>query len=240
MLSALASSVSGVRAGVARLDRAANEIANVNTTGYRSRGGIERPGAIAATGNPLDLAIQGNGFFRIAAHDGSSFGEVLLTRAGDFHRDAQGFVSASDGRYVVGLALDASGSPTSTETRLQVPLGTTSLTVGAGGIVEARLADGATVAIGAISLATVPSPNGLEAVSGSAFRTSAASGAASVGPAGGSAGTIASGALEGSNADLPAALVETLLARHDVRANTRSLEAADMILRELTAVDRRA
>jgi flagellar hook protein FlgE len=239
MIPALASATAGLRTGTARLDRAASDVANASTVGYRAAGARSRPGALVETGNPLDLAIAGDGWFRLASHDGTSFGEVLYTRAGDFHRDARGFVVARDDRYLVGYALDAHGAPTGAETRIQLPPDAVAVAVGADGIVRAHDSSGGTGAIAAVSVARFANADGLEAAGGGSFRATAASGAELAGaPGSHGLGLLAPAALERSNVDLADALVQTVLARHEVAASARSLTAADALLGSL--VDRRA
>ncbi len=84
MLGALHVAVAGIRAGSVQVDRSASDITNGNTAGYRAAGARERPGAIIATGNPLDLAVDGPGFFRVARHNGSGFGDGPLHASGRF------------------------------------------------------------------------------------------------------------------------------------------------------------
>src|SRR5207253_4241036 len=80
-------------------------------------------GAVQATGNPLDAAIQGDGWFRIASWDSSNnqFNQVQYTRVGTFATDTDGYLVANNqAYYLVGYTLDANGNPTTTETRIQI------------------------------------------------------------------------------------------------------------------------
>jgi len=234
MIPAIFSAALGVQSGRRTLDRAAADVANVNTVGYRAAGHREPQGAIASTGNPLDVAVEGDGWFRVALHNGQVFGEILYTRAGDFHRDAEGYVVTGDGRYVVGLALDASGQPTATETRIQIPPSAVAVAIGADGTVSATDAAGVTTRLAAISLARFPNPEGLEAAGSGLYRASPNSGAEQTGPPGtGGLGAVAAGALETSNVDLSESIVQTLLARSAVAASARTLAVADDVLDEL-------
>ncbi len=70
-------------------------------------------GAIQSTGNPTDLAVQGNGWFRVSS-DGTNFGagSISYTRAGNFNRDANGDLVTPDGQYLVGSsAANGQGNP---------------------------------------------------------------------------------------------------------------------------------
>jgi flagellar hook protein FlgE len=239
MIPALSYAISGLQASRRMIDRAAADVANVGSVGYRSPEHPERMGALQTTGNPLDLAVQGDGWFRVASFNGTAFGEVLYTRAGDFHRDASGHVVAADGRYVIGYALDATGRPTLTEVPIRVPDDATSISVGRDGIVSARDASGATTPLAAISLARFANVDGLETAGGGLYRASANSGVELVGVAGGGAfGELASGAVETSNVDVAEAIVGMLLGRHGLGASVAAFETADDLLDELVRLDR--
>ncbi|MEZ5098721.1 MAG: flagellar hook-basal body complex protein [Thermoleophilia bacterium] len=240
MIPALSSAAHGIQTGIRRLDRAANDVANASTVGYR---GDQRgaPGPVMSTGSPLDLAIQGDGWFRVAQSDGTAIGEVRYTRAGDFHQDGQGFVVASDGRYLLGTPLAPGGQPAGPEGRIRLPATATSVAVGGDGTVSATLADGSTQAVASVSLARFSNPAGLEAVGDGQYRATVNSGAPQVGaPGTGGLGELAGGALEGSNVDLAETTVQQVLARNEVAANVRSMAAADELLKELARVDARA
>ncbi|MEO0760451.1 MAG: flagellar hook-basal body complex protein [Pseudomonadota bacterium] len=119
--------LAGQRVQRARVELVATNLANLATDGFRaqaaiasehvmSRGGAsismprlaaslsdQRPGAVQATGSPLDFAIEGEGAFMLALPDGRQ----VLTRAGHFMRDAEGNLAAPDGA----LVLDEAGQP---------------------------------------------------------------------------------------------------------------------------------
>ena len=153
MMRGMFAAISGLKVHQTMLDVTANDIANVNTIGYKSSrtsfkdalnqvqkgasaptanlGGtnavsvglgvqlnsidnLMQSGAVQATGSALDVAIQGDGFFRVATHDGATFGEVMYTRAGNFTRDTVGDLVTPEGYYVIGYTLDAGGAPTTT------------------------------------------------------------------------------------------------------------------------------
>src|SRR4051794_1980285 len=216
MMRGMFAAISGLRVHQIMLDVTANDIANVNTVGFKaerttfkdalsqttkgasgpsaSLGGtnpaqiglgvqlngidnLMQSGAIQSTGNALDIAIQGDGFFRVASFSGGTFGAKAYTRAGDFTRDTNGFLETPDGDYVVGYTLDAAGVPTTTETQIKIPSTAKSVSIGADGIVTVVDAAGVVTKLAAISLAKFPNDAGLERISGNKFRMSNNSGA---------------------------------------------------------------
>lgn len=196
-------------------------------------------GTLTNTGNPLDFAIQGNGYFQVQGTSGT-----FLTRAGQFSLDAQGnLVDSFNGDIVQGYSAviakmnytltpptPAAVSPTmgTTLTGLNIPQEITggtppgtymlsSFSVGQNGIISAVYtnASGNTInqALGQIVLGTVPNPSGLVAVGSNAYQVGADSGAiVAAAPGTNGAGTVIQGSLEGSNVDLSqnmAGLIET-------------------------------
>jgi flagellar hook protein FlgE len=266
--------ISGLRVHQTMLDVTANDIANVNTIGYKaervtfkdalyqSQRGASGPsgtlggtnpaqvglgvqigsidnmmsgGAIQSTGNSLDAAIQGDGYFRVATYTGGAFGEPLYTRAGNFTRDAAGNMETSDGYYVIGHTLDAAGAPTATQTRVNIPATAKSFSIGADGIVTMVDAAGAVTKIASISLAKFPNDAGLERVAGNRFRASANSGAEVSGDAGDTngLGTLSPGSVEMSNVDLAQEFTNLITAQRGFQANSRIISSADEMLQEL-------
>jgi flagellar hook protein FlgE len=265
--------ISGLKVHQMMLDVTANDIANVNTIGFKAertsfkdalsqlqRGssapsatlggtnsaqvglgvqlnGIDnlmQSGAVQSTGNALDCAIQGDGFFRIT-DDPATFGNILYTRAGNFSRDANGDVVTPEGYYVVGYTIDpVTGAPTSTETTINVPANTKSVTIGQDGVVTTIDAAGVVTPVAAISMAKFPNNEGLERVSGNKFAASNNSGAESVGTAGTNGlGTISPGAVEMSNVDLAQEFTNMITAPRGFQANSRIISTADEMLQEL-------
>ena len=104
-------------------------------------------GALQQTGNPLDLAIQGNGFLAVTQLNGT----VGYTRAGSLKLDAQGRMTTSDG-----LPIDPP---------ITVPTTATAVTIGTDGTVTAtEQGQTAQVTLGQLQITTFPNPNGLSAV----------------------------------------------------------------------------
>jgi flagellar hook protein FlgE len=271
--------ISGLRVHQVMLDVTANDIANVNTIGYKSarttfkdalnqvqRGasgptaalggtnatavglGVQlnsvdnllQSGAIQSTGAPLDVAIQGDGFFRVATYDGTAFGEVFYTRAGNFTRDLSGYVVTPEGYYVIGYTLDSAGSPTTTETQIQIPTDAKSVTIGQDGIISVVDSAGTVTNVAAISLAKFPNDQGLDRVSGNKFRASNNSGTEIAGTPGDTngLGTLIPGAIEMSNVDLAQQFTNMITAQRGFQANSRIISAADEMLQELVNLKR--
>lgn len=240
MIPALQSAVLGIRANALALDRAAGDIANANTPGYRGGRAGDRPGAVLATASPLDLAVNGAGWFRIASSGAGGLGEIVYSRAGAFHRDAQGRVATADGRVLVGYALDADGRSTGEERPIEIPGDAIAVGVSADGVVSATRADGSTTRLGAVSLSRFPNAGGLDPVGGGAYRATTASGAPIDGTAGSAGfGPLLSGTLESSNVDLAESVVDSLLARTGVAASAGTVRTADDVLGELVRLGRR-
>jgi flagellar basal-body rod protein FlgG len=108
---------------------------------------IQLQGDLSATGNPLDVAIEGQGLFQVQLPTG----ETGYTRSGAFHMDAQGNVVTAEGNPL--------------QPSLTIPQGATSVTIGADGTVSVTLAgQQAAQTVGNIQLALFPNPGGLNSV----------------------------------------------------------------------------
>src|SRR5690606_12608040 len=144
------------------------------------------------TGNTLDLAIEGSGFFQVQQVDGT----IAYTRAGNFKTNAEGVVVTADGLPLI--------------PQIQVPEGATSMSIGNDGTVTATLAgESEPTELGQIELARFVNPAGLTAVGSNLLIESAASGQPQVGTAGlEGRGTIRQGALEQSNVNTVEELVD--------------------------------
>lgn len=208
MFEGMYAAASGMDAQQQQLDAIGNDLANSSTTGYKTErvgfrdllynqiqqagtettvgagaaanviGFDQSQGSIQSTGNPLDLAIEGDGYFTVQQPGGST----ALTRDGAFQVDARGRLTTAEGALVQPpITLPAGVSPS------EVSIAPDGTVTGPKG-----------VAIGKIGLVTVPAPEHLLAAGGSLFTTTTASGATR--PLEGS--TIHQGALEGSNVDL--------------------------------------
>ena len=137
-------------------------------------------GSLSQTGNPLDLAIEGRGFFQIQMPDGGT----TYTRDGSFQLNPQGALVTSSG-YAL-------------QPGITVPDGTQSISIGKDGTVSARvLGQPAPVQVGQLQLADFINPAGLEPLGENLLAESAASGAPQAGtPGQNGLGTTFQGALE--------------------------------------------
>ena len=181
--------LSGLNASAKNLDVIGHNIANANTTGFkssraefadmvaasmgaaggRSNGiGVEvaavaqqfTQGSLTVTGNNLDLAINGNGFFKVQQPDGSA----AYTRAGNFKLDKVGDLVTNDGSHVMGYKVDpATGLASSTTTPLSFPVGspipakpTTNATITFNLDARSKDAAGTPAVVGPPAVAAVP------------------------------------------------------------------------------------
>jgi len=179
---------------------------------------VQTQGDLSSTGNPLDLAIQGNGFFQILLPNG----QLGYTRSGSFQPDSQGNLVTANGDAL--------------QPALNIPASATNITIGSDGTVSATL-PGQTQAqqIGVIQLARFQNPGGLNSVGNNIYLPTTASGEATVGTPGSSdgLGTIQQGMLEQSNVNVVDEFVNMILAQRSYESNSRVIKAADEMLQQL-------
>jgi len=184
---------------------------------------LQNQGDFTSTGNQLDLAIQGNGFFQVTLPNG----QIAYTRSGGFQLDSQGNMVTTDGNPLVPA--------------IAIPSNTNNVTIGSDGTVTVSL-PGQTQAqqVGQIQLATFPNPGGLNSVGSNLFLPTTASGDPIVGVPGGSTGlgTLQQGMLEQSNVSLVNEFVQMILAQRSYEANSRAVSAADQMLQQLNSLGR--
>lgn len=182
---------------------------------------IQSQGDFTKTGNPLDLAISGEGFFQVRMPNGT----IAYTRAGDLHLNAQGNL------------VTANGNPL--EPSITIPPDALSVTVGSDGTVSVT-EPGQTQAqqVGQVQLAMFPNAGGLNSIGDSLFLATTASGDPIVGSPGGSEGlgTIRQGMLEGSNVNVVDEFVNMILAQRSYEANSKVVQAANQMLQELNTL----
>lgn len=218
-----------------QLDAVANNLANSSTTGYhaeeiafrdllynkvdeagtvttagagaaaRSMGSLEVQGTLQATGRPLDLAIQGEGFFQLRRPGG----QTVLTRDGAFTLDAKRQIVSGD------------GSPLQPPVTVPANVPVEDVTIGPAGSVHA----GGKL-IGRIELVTVPSGEGLLAAGDGQFTTTAASGSAQ--PATGA--SILQGQLEGSNVDVGTEMVSMINTERSYQMGSSAVKVENEML----------
>ena len=191
-------------------------------------------GPLEQTGRSLDLAIDGDGFFALA---NPFSGDVSYSRNGNFSLSATGELEDAWGNRLQAYPVNAAGNPTSnTPADVDVPItnaaGSTlaNVTIDVRGVVNAAYADGTTVPVGMVALATFPAPNGLRAIGQTKWQATGDSGVAVFGNPGiGNYGEMISGALERSNVDLAEEMVSLLIAQRNFQANARAIDTATQI-----------
>ena len=171
-------------------------------------------GNLRATNSPLDIAIEGDGFFQITLPDGTTG----YSRAGSLQRDAQGMVVTSDGYPV--------------EPQISIPANATAVMISKDGIVSASIAgQQATQQLGTLELATFQNSAGLRPLGGNLFAATTASGDPQTGvPGTDGRGTIAQGFLEDSNVSVVEEMVNMILGQRAYEANSKVIKAADEML----------
>jgi flagellar basal-body rod protein FlgG len=174
-------------------------------------------GNLTQTGNPLDLAINGNGFFQITLPDGTT----AYTRDGSFQINSQGQLVTASG-YTVAPAIT-------------IPANTLSITVSPDGIISVQQAGNPTpVQVGQLQLASFINPAGLQSMGGNLYLETAASGAPSTNtPGTNGLGVLNQGYLETSNVNVAEELVKMIEAQRAFELNSRAITASDQMLQRL-------
>lgn len=257
MMRALHTAATGMRAQELNIDIIANNLANINTAGFKRRraqfqdllyqnlrtagsastGSTEVPtglqvglgskpvatevlfqqGNFTVTNNPLDLAIEGSGFFQILLPDG----ELAYTRAGSFHLNREGQIVTADGNPL--------------EPSITIPQNALSIDIGKDGTVSVTLPNQtAATQVGQIQIATFPNPAGLNSVGSSLFLPTTSSGEAIIGaPGTEERGTIIQGFLEQSNVNIVEEMVNMIISQRAYETNSRVIRAADDMLSQV-------
>jgi flagellar basal-body rod protein FlgG len=175
---------------------------------------LHTQGNLLQTGNSLDLAVQGRGFFQILHPDGS----LAYTRDGSFGMSSTGQIVDSNG-YAL-------------EPAITVPADTQKITIGSDGVISAQVAGSSTPTIlGTLELADFVNPTGLAAIGQNLFRETAASGAATTtSPGLDGVGTILQGALESSNVNVVEEMVNMIETQRAYEMNSKAISTADDML----------
>lgn len=174
-------------------------------------------GNLLQTGNSLDLAVRGNGFFQIAMPDGNTG----YTRDGSFQVDAQGQLVTNNG-YLV-------------QPGITIPANAQTVTIGSDGTVSAALPGQALPqTIGQLQLASFINPAGLESKGQNLFTETAASGAPNVGaPQANGLGAIEQGFVETSNVNVVEELVSMIQTQRAYELNSKAISTSDQMLARL-------
>jgi flagellar hook protein FlgE len=192
-------------------------------------------GALQTTGNPLDVAISGSGWFRVGASTAPALPTTIeYTRAGNFTTNDAGYLTTQDGEYVIGRAPAAGGGPTTTDTLINIPPGASNVSIGQDGSVTYIPPGGGTKVTAAyLSLAKFANESGLERQGTNLWLAGPDTGPEVVATPGGAYGSTVGGALEMSNVDLAAEFTSMITAERGFEANSRTISTADEMLQTL-------
>lgn len=171
-------------------------------------------GSFNQTGNALDVAVSGRGFFQVALPDGS----MAYTRDGSFQLNSQGQLVTASG-YAV-------------QPSISIPQGAQSISIGTDGTVSATLAgESSPTQVGSLQLADFINPAGLQARGENLLTESASSGAAQLSTPGLSGlGTLQQGAIESSNVNVVEEMVNMIQTQRAYEMNTKAINATDQML----------
>jgi flagellar basal-body rod protein FlgG len=179
---------------------------------------MQTQGDLVNTGNQLDIAIQGSGFFQILLPNG----QTGYTRAGSFQPDQQGNLVTANGDAL--------------QPAINIPTAATNITIGTDGTVSVTLpGQNQAQQVGVIQLANFPNPGGLNSVGNNIYLETTASGNAAVGAPGGTEGlgTLQQFSLEQSNVNVVSEFVNMILAQRSYESNSRVVKATDEMLQQL-------
>ncbi len=174
-------------------------------------------GSLQQTGNNLDVAIQGAGFFEVTMPDGTTG----YTRDGSFQLDSQGRVVTSGGLLVQG--------------GVTVPSNATAVTIGANGVVTATV-PGTTApqSIGTITTASFINPAGLDPKGQNLYQETAASGQPITGtPGANGLGALSQGFVETSNVNVVQELIGMIQTQRAYEMNSKAVQTSDQMLQKL-------
>jgi flagellar basal-body rod protein FlgG len=253
MMRALYTAAAGMAAQQFNIDTISNNIANVNTAGFRGNqarfqdliyqqlraagtpvgssvvpvaqevglgvkvGSSEKiftQGTIQQTNNPLDIAIEGDGFFQVTKPDGT----LAYTRDGSFKRDANGSMVTADGYFL--------------NPQISIPQSALQVGVGADGAVTALLpGQSAPQTLGQIQVARFTNSAGLAPSGQNLFTQTGASGSPVVSQPGiNGAGTLQGGYIENSNVSIVDQMVAMITAQRAFEANSKAVTTAEQML----------
>jgi len=262
MIRSLWTAATGMAAQALNVDVIANNLANVNTTGFKrgranfqdlmyqqiksagaeaSSAGTQLPtgiqvglgvraagvesifleGSFKDTSNPLDLAIEGRGFFQILQPNG----DMAYSRAGSFNLDSQGQLVTPDGNVL--------------QPAITIPSDAMTINIGGDGTVSVDQPGGASTVIGQIQLADFSNPAGLTHLGHSLFQVSNSSGEPIVGNAGENGfGSLGQGMLEMSNVNIVEEMVNLIAGQRAYEMNSKAVQAGDEMLQTANNIRR--
>lgn len=263
MIRALYSAASGMTAQEMNVDNIANNLANANTVGFKSRRAqfqdlmyqsmlqpgtasgqttvvptglqlglgtraasnevVFTQGSFSETDNPLDLVIQGNGFFQIQLPNGTT----AYTRAGSFQLDKNGNIVTGQGYSLI--------------PQITIPATAQQVTIASDGTVSYTLPNQtAAQQAGQIQLANFQNPAGLNGLGNNLYAPTDASGDPTVGVPGGpeGLGSLLQGYVEQSNVSIVNEFINLIQAQRGYEANSKVVQAADQMYQQVNNLNR--
>lgn len=263
MIRALYSAASGMNAQETNVDNIANNLANANTVGFKSRRAqfqdlmyqsmlqpgtssgqntvvpvglqlglgtraasneiVFTQGSFSETDNPLDLVIQGSGFFQIQLPNGTT----AYTRAGSFQLDKTGTIVTGQGYPLI--------------PQLTIPQTAQQITIAGDGTVSYTLPNqSAAQQAGQVQLANFQNPAGLNGIGNNLYQPTDASGEPTVGAPGGSEGlgSLLQGYVEQSNVSIVNEFINLIQAQRGYEANSKVVQAADQMYQQVNNLSR--
>ena len=206
-------------------------------------------GSFQTTNNPLDIAIEGEGFLRVGtgAPPAGLPASFQYTRAGNLTTNTNGYLTTQAGLYVMGVTAEKTEAgtykPTATAGFIKIPPGSANISIGQDGSVTYTDENPKSetfqkqVTAGYITLAQFPNQNGLQRSGDSLWSQTSSSGAPIVGtPDSEGFGAVIGGELEMSNVDLAGAMTEMITAERGYQANSRVISTANEMLSTLVSM----
>ncbi|MDJ0710478.1 MAG: flagellar basal-body rod protein FlgG [Woeseiaceae bacterium] len=171
-------------------------------------------GSVNQTGNALDVAINGRGFFQILKPNN----DLAYTRDGTFQLNDQGQLVTSSG-YAV-------------QPGITIPDGAQSITIGTDGVVSVKLAGQASPSqVGTLEISDFINPTGLQPIGENLYAETASSGTAQSGtPGQNGLGALQQGALEGSNVNVVSELVNMIETQRAYEMNSKAISTSDQMM----------
>lgn len=175
-------------------------------------------GNLQQTSNPLDVAINGQGFFQVLMPDGTT----SYTRDGSFHVDSQGQLVTSSGFQV--------------QPAITIPANSLSVTIARDGVVSVtRAGTAAPTQVGSLQLASFVNPAGLQSMGENLYVETAASGTAGTNaPGSNGLGLLNQGYVETSNVNVVEELVNMIQIQRAYEINSKAIQTSDQMLQKLT------
>ena len=212
------SKASGIDSGGGNITPTGVEVGNGARVSATSK--VFTQGQLTSSGEKLDLAIQGDGFFEVRRPDGTTG----YTRDGSFKLNAQGTVVTSDGLAVLN-GFQA------------IPPGTSAVTIAENGTVSLTSPNGTTSF--RLTLARFANPAGLRSMGGNIYEETPASGTPESGqPSEQSFGSIMQGYIEGSNVNIVEEMVALIIAQRAYEINSKAIQTSDEMLQNVANMKR--